>query len=207
MVAESAGGGGAPDILFGPMSDVQRDLATMSFRTNSKASRSVKHKTDAGKCFNAMNCAFTLALLYQMRNKWGECLGFMDDFADLLEAYKLLVPEGSEKWRDAGVSAFVSCIGNNRQLVEAVVFGVKNASAVKCVHDLAAGSGSKMCKYALADDLLLEQTTWCTLSVTVNIDRILRLGATYLFVDYPPHPRHYDIRRLAGRVQESRAPP
>ena len=181
MVAESPGSG-TPDILFGPMSDAQRDLATVSFRSNSKASRSVKHKSDPDKCFTAMDCAFTLALLYQLRNKWGECLGFMDDFAGWLEAYKLLVPEGSDKWVESKTSALQSCIAKNRQLVEAVVFGVKNASAVKDVHAVSVGATRKMCKYALAEDLLREQAAWCSLSVAINIDRILRLGATCLFV-------------------------
>ena len=184
MVAESPGGE-APDILFGPMSDAQRDLATISYRRNSKASRSVKHKSDPDKCFTAMNCAFTLALLYQLRNKWGECLGFMDDFAGWLEAYKLLVPEGSEKWVESKASALESCIANNRQLVEVVVFGVKNAYAVKAMHAVSPGATSDVCKYALAEDLLLEQSTWCKLSpgsVAINIDRILRLGAACLFV-------------------------
>jgi len=184
MVAESSGGR-TPDILFGPMSDAQRDLATISYRSNSKASRSDKHKSDPDKCFTAMNCAFTLASLYQLRNKWGECLGFMDDFAGWLEAYKLLVPEGSEKWIESKASALEICIANNRQLVEVVVFGVKNASAVKDVHAVSVEATSKMCKYALVKDLLLEQTTWCNLShgsVAINIDRILRLGATSLFV-------------------------
>jgi len=184
MVAENATGG-LPDILFGPMSDAQRDLATVSYRTNSKASRSVKHKSDPQKCLDAMNCTFTLASLYQLRNKWGECLGFMDDFADWLEAYKLHVPEDSDKWLVSGASALVTCIAKNRRLVEAVVFGVQNASAVKGVHAVSAGAAGQRCKYALAEDLLLEQQTWCTLcpgSVTVNMDRILRLGAAYLFV-------------------------
>jgi len=182
MVAESADGQ-APEILFGPMSDEQRDVATESFRTNSKAKRSDKHKSDPDACFTAMNCAFTLALLYQMRNKWGECLGFMDDFGDFLEAYKELVPEGSEKWRDVG--PLVKSISTNRQMVEAIVFSVKNASAVKQLHTMPDRPESKICKYALADDLLLEHTTWCTLapgSVAENIDRILRLGGTTLSV-------------------------
>jgi len=173
-----------PNGLFGPMSDVQRDVATVSFHTNSQASRSVKHKSDPAKCFVAMNCAFKLALLYQMCNKWGECLGFMHDFDDFFWAYKLLVLEGSDKWLDAGASALVSCIANNMKLVEAVVFSDKNKSGVKRVHAVPAGSASNMCKYALAQDLLLQQTTWCAPgdSVAVNIDRILSLGVIYLFV-------------------------
>jgi len=124
-------------------------------------------------------------LLYQLRNKWGECLGFMDDFAGWLEAYKLLVPEGSEKWVESSASALEVCIAKNRQLVEAVVLGVKNACAVKDVHAVSVAATSKMCKYALVEDLVLEQATWCNLSpgsVAINIDRILRLGAASLFV-------------------------
>jgi len=198
MVAESPGGA-APDILFGPMSDEQRDLATISYRSNSKASRSVKHKSEPDKCFTAMNCAFTLALLYQLRNKWGECLGFMDDFAGWLEAYRLLVPEGSEKWVESNASALEVCIAQNRKLVEAVVLGVKNACAVKDVHAVSVAATSKMCKYALVEDLVLEQAKWCNLSpgsVAINIDRIIRLGVASLFViNGDPHIYHPHICR------------
>ena len=182
MVAE-ADNGQVPDMLFGPMSDEQRDVVTESFRTNSKAKRSDKHKSDPDACLIAMNCAMTLALLYQMRNKWAESLGFMDNFDNFLGAYKALVSEGSERWRD--VQSQVRCISTNRRMVEAIVFSVKNESAVKQLHATPDRLNGDICKYALADDLLLEQTTWCTLdpgSVAENIDSIIQLGATILNV-------------------------
>ena len=175
--------GEPPYILFGPMSDEQRDFVTQSLRTKSKAKRSVNHKSDPDACFTAIRCVFTLAVLYKMRNKWAESLRFMDDFDDFLEAYKALVPEGTGKWRD--VETQVKCIFTNRRMVEAIVFSVKNASAVKQLHAMPDRLAGKICKYALVDDLLLEQTTWCTLdpgSVAENIHRIIRLGVTILSV-------------------------
>mmetsp|Transcript_88141 Transcript_88141/g.128846 ORF Transcript_88141/g.128846 Transcript_88141/m.128846 type:complete len:331 (+) Transcript_88141:3291-4283(+) len=176
---------GETHVLFQPMSDAQRDKATECFRKQSKLARNNQDTKDPVACFFAVECAFILSSLYQLRNKWGEALRFMNDFDDFVNIFKTIAPEGSAEWVRAGASAHVCAMLTNRKMVEVFLLSVNNAAEVQMLKAMPMGSARTKRAFVLAEELLLEQTTWCTLdstSLALNIDRILQLGVVYLHV-------------------------